>query len=65
MAPKRKPNPNQKVMRVHVNTWQEINMIARYREVTPPQLIDEMLAVFKESIAGKKKGDGDGKAISD
>jgi hypothetical protein len=57
--PKRKPNPNQKVMRVHAKTADEIKLIALYRGVTPPDLIDEMLAIFKENITAlKKKGDG-------
>jgi hypothetical protein len=47
---KRKPNPNQKVMRVHAKTAEQIKTIALYRGVTPPILIDEMLHFFVENI---------------
>jgi hypothetical protein len=54
--PKRKPNPNQKVMRVHAKTKERIEIIAHYRGVTPPIFIDEMLQFFVENISNVTPG---------
>ena len=53
----KKPNPNQKVMRIHTPAYERIIQIANQRNTTPPNLIDEMLETYEfiNKLPGRKE----------